>query len=229
MSLAPDPLAAAEASARLVEATSTMRHDVRNKLAAIKNAAFYLKRKSEPTPLWTADKRVPTFFGLIDSELAAADELTGDLAGPSTLFERTVRPVDPFSCVERAVALARVDPGVKLETALGAGASLHADPDELAVGVRCLVENAAEAAPPGSVVSVRAVLEPDRVIIEVTDQGSGVPPDLAVFRPFVTRRPGHAGLGLPIALRVAKKHGGAVAFVEGMRGTCVRMTLLLGV
>jgi CheY-like chemotaxis protein len=46
------------------------RHFVRNRLAAIRNAAFYLQRRVEGTPLWQDDPRVPRFFALIVDELA---------------------------------------------------------------------------------------------------------------------------------------------------------------
>lgn len=229
---APDPLAAAETYARLIEATSTLRHDVGNKLAAIKNAAFYLKRKTEKTALWSEDHRVPTFFGLIDAEMIAAENMIGKLAGPATLFERSPRPLDPITCVARAIELSRLSPEANLKLDVqntAAGLELDADPDELTVAIRCLIENAAEASPAGGTIQVHSRVHEGNLVIDITDEGAGVPADLlaTAFRPFVTGRPGRAGLGLPVALRVARKHGGSVALVEAGRGTCARMTLKL--
>lgn len=218
--------------ARLVEATSTVRHDVGNKLAAIKNAVFYLRRKTEKTELWSEDQRVPTFFGLIDSEMIAAEHMMGNLAGPATLFERAPRALDPLTCVTRAIELARMSPAANLKLdvrSTAPGLELDADPDELSVGIRCLIENAAEASPDGGTIQVQSYVQEGSLVIDITDEGAGVPADLraTAFRPFVTGRPGRAGLGLPVALRVARKHGGSVTLVEPGRGTCARMTLKL--
>ncbi len=52
--------------------------------------------------------------------------------------------------------------------------------------------------------------------IDVTDDGCGVPEDLreTLFLPFVTGRDEGTGLGLPVALAIAREHGGTLAFVS---------------
>ena len=66
------------------------------------------------------------------------------------------------------------------------------------------------------------------VQLEVRDQGPGVPPDLVdeVFRPFVTTKEGHAGLGLATVQSSMKHFGGRVEIVDplGGRGACFRLT-----
>src|SRR5581483_754255 len=66
------------------------------------------------------------------------------------------------------------------------------------------------------------------VQLEVRDQGPGVPPDLLdeVFRPFVTTKEGHAGLGLATVHSSMKHFGGRVEIVDppGGRGACFRLT-----
>jgi two-component system, NtrC family, sensor kinase len=55
---------------------------------------------------------------------------------------------------------------------------------------------------------------PGRVLITVTDDGPGVPPDLVerIFEPFFTTKPEGqgTGLGLSICYRIAEEHGGSV-------------------
>jgi two-component system nitrogen regulation sensor histidine kinase GlnL len=52
--------------------------------------------------------------------------------------------------------------------------------------------------------------------IDVVDDGCGVPEDLreSLFLPFVTGRDEGTGLGLPVALAIAREHGGTLAFVS---------------
>jgi nitrogen-specific signal transduction histidine kinase len=54
------------------DAVQALRHDLRNHLATIRNAAFYLERRMRRTDAWESDKRVPQFFELIERELEAA-------------------------------------------------------------------------------------------------------------------------------------------------------------
>jgi two-component system sensor histidine kinase QseC len=67
------------------------------------------------------------------------------------------------------------------------------------------------------------------VVMEVTDEGAGVPPakrDI-VFERFskaVQGSPG-AGLGLAIVRQVVRMHGGTVSFVPVSSGCCVRVVL----
>jgi signal transduction histidine kinase len=51
-----------------------------------------------------------------------------------------------------------------------------------------------------------------RVVIEVIDDGPGVPADIAtrLFDPLVTGRVGGTGLGLALAKRIAAAHGGSI-------------------
>ncbi|HXK19837.1 MAG TPA: response regulator [Polyangiaceae bacterium] len=70
-----DPLLHTERQAIADELTRGMRHDVRNRLSVIRNAAFYIKRRVSQLELWTTDARIQHFFALIDESVAHADQL----------------------------------------------------------------------------------------------------------------------------------------------------------
>lgn len=61
-----------------------LRHFVRNRLAALRNAAFYLQRRIEPTPIADEDPRVRQFFALILHELAEIEGAIGGRVGAPT-------------------------------------------------------------------------------------------------------------------------------------------------
>jgi signal transduction histidine kinase len=56
------------------EKAAELRHYLRNRFAAIRNAAFYLQKRVATTSLWEEDERVRRFFDLIASELSDADD-----------------------------------------------------------------------------------------------------------------------------------------------------------
>lgn len=79
------------------------------------------------------------------------------------------------------------------------------------------------------VLSVRTAMEQDAVIVEVRDEGPGIPPEVAgrIFEPFFTTRPAGSGpgLGLSVAFGVASAHGGTLELIPVGRGACFRLTL----
>jgi signal transduction histidine kinase len=75
-----------------------------------------------------------------------------------------------------------------------------------------LIDNAADAVAPGGRITLRTARQGGRVLVEVGDDGPGVPPELQarVFDPFVTTKPvgRGTGLGLDIAQRIVLRHHG---------------------
>ena len=66
-------------------------------------------------------------------------------------------------------------------------------------------------------------------VLEVSDNGSGVAPDLRprLFTPFTTTRADGTGLGLALSQRLVERAGGEIALVEGTSGATFRVVLPL--
>lgn len=63
------------------EVASVLRHDLRNKLAVIRNAAFYIRRRLAGTEAWRADPRLEELSGVIQTEATRANELINERLG----------------------------------------------------------------------------------------------------------------------------------------------------
>jgi len=97
-----------------------------------------------------------------------------------------------------------------------------------------LVDNAADAASAdgggGGHVRVRAVREDGWVLVEIVDDGPGVPEEVRdrIFEPFFsTKDVGAVGLGLDLARRAVLRHGGDIRFTSRPGETRFRVRLPL--
>lgn len=101
---------------------------------------------------------------------------------------------------------------------------LYADPDLIAQVIINLLRNAAEA-------SIGHAASPEvrltghrnrhgRTVIEVADNGPGVPEDKAaeMFLPFFTTKPTGTGVGLSLARQIVLAHGGSLTYQRAPEG-----------
>jgi signal transduction histidine kinase len=108
-----------------------------------------------------------------------------------------------------------------------------ADPVRLHQVVANLLDNAARHSPAGGTVTVTASSDAEHLVIEITDEGPGIPPDqrARVFERFTRgeRAAGHSGgtgLGLAIAQWVVELHGGSISVVDAPPPGCrIRVAL----
>jgi len=95
-----------------------------------------------------------------------------------------------------------------------------------------LVLNASDAMPEGGTLTLRTRIEAQRVILEVSDTGSGMdePTRLRCFEPFFTTKGERgSGLGLAMVYGIAQRHGAVVdiASIVG-KGTTFRLVFPIG-
>lgn len=79
-----------------------------------------------------------------------------------------------------------------------------------------LLDNAIDASPKDGTIQIRTAREGDQVLVEITDQGGGIPPEIRdqIFEPFFTTKPvgDGTGLGLDTSYRIVKNHQGDIRF-----------------
>lgn len=111
---------------------------------------------------------------------------------------------------------------------------IAADEDRLTQALSNLLSNAIKYSPEGGNIRVSGRVEPENVVISVSDEGPGLPADELprVFDRFyradtpATRRVAGAGLGLYLAKAVVEAHGGRIwAESEPGRGTTLSFSL----
>jgi signal transduction histidine kinase len=125
-------------------------------------------------------------------------------------------------------AVARAQ-GHSIETVAGSADAVGDEQRTIQIG-RILVENALLHTPPGTTVRIRAGRENGRAVLEVADEGPGIPePQQAqVFDRFYRVDGGvttGSGLGLAIAKELAELMGGAIELESGPGSTVFRLAL----
>lgn len=113
---------------------------------------------------------------------------------------------------------------------------IRADEEALRFTLDALLENAVKYTEPHDTVELRAWAAGGEIVIEVADEGCGVPDDARdrIFDRFAradgarTRTHGGVGLGLAIADATAKAHGGRCSVEPRERGTIFALHLPVG-
>ena len=137
------------------------------------------------------------------------------------------RPCDLAAITEAAAAEVRpVASDHKIDLALEP-TSIEGNPDELHRVALNLIDNGARHTPPGSTITVRVFQRNSEAVLEVADDGPGIPETIEgqVFGRFVrgsgpadATADSGAGLGLSIVRAVATAHGGSVTVSASNHG-----------
>jgi len=201
----------------LLERFSVLAHEVRSPVAALAAIA-----EAYPDADDTTQRRL---LELAEAAVASLERLLEDAAGGSLRLERT--DLGPLAAAAAETAALG---GTAVVAATEAGLEVAGDPDRLRQALDNLIANAIGHSPVGGTVTVTARRADDAVVVEVADEGEGIPEeDLArIFEPgvrLVIDRPG-SGIGLAVARTIARAHGGEVEVRSSPgRGATFRLVL----
>jgi signal transduction histidine kinase len=214
----------AEQLAAVGHLAAGLAHEIRNPLTGIKFLVEAALRPTNPSPLDAEDLR------LIRQEIIRIERTIQGLLD----YARTPPPnrhrLDFRDLVTEAAGIARTRAEAKpvdLRVEVPSNPlPANVDRDQILSLLTNLIFNAIEAAPPGSRVEIRASAAEGMLRVEVSDGGPGIDPTIAdrLFTPFTTTKATGTGLGLTIARRVARDHGGTLSATNRPEGgACFRV------
>jgi two-component system sensor histidine kinase KdpD len=217
---------------------SSVSHDLRSPLAAVIGAASSLSAYGESMP--EADRR--ELLGSIRSEGERLDRYIQNLLDMTRLGSGTMKLQRDWVALDEVLAsatmrLRKLFPSVAVETGIARDLPLlYVHPALIEQALFNILENAAKVSPAGSPVSVSGKRVGDKLVLEITDRGPGIPEDerRRIFDMFYTVRRGDraaagTGLGLTIVRGMIGAHAGKVEALAGPggQGTTIRVTLPL--
>jgi signal transduction histidine kinase len=215
------------------EMAAMIAHEVKNPLAGIEVMAGLLKRK-------VADADAQGALSDIIKEAKMANAIVQEVLDFVRPIRLQVEYTTVLEAVQAAILLAdtkarRGNIAVTVDVAPGLPA-IEGDQHQLTQVFTNLLMNAYEAMNGEGRVRFSAervhvsdgAEGHDEVRVEITDDGPGIPQDVAdrVFEPFFTTKPKGSGLGLAIVRKIVDAHDGRLDLktVPG-RGTSIRVTL----
>jgi two-component system, NtrC family, nitrogen regulation sensor histidine kinase NtrY len=215
-------LLAAQRKAAWAEIARRIAHEIKNPLTPIRLSAERLQRKYLPQ---IKDER-DAFANSTKTIIRQVDSI-GRLINEFSAFARMPAPVFAWESgrelVRQAVHLQQgARPEIRFETQLPeADVRLYCDSQQVAQALTNLLQNAVDSVleqvkqqqdgATSGWVMVRLVETRDRCLIEVHDNGGGLPePTERLTEPYVTMRATGTGLGLAIVKKIMEEHGGSL-------------------
>ena len=199
-------------------------HELRNPLSAISNAAALLDHTNDEAVASRMRsiiaRQVQHLVRIVNDLLDVARVTSGKVVLAKSVVDLAVVAVHAIEALKDADRFV----GVSLDVR-GESAPVLGDETRLEQIATNLIEIACKYTPAGGHVQVRVGVQDGQAELCVTDDGSGIAPDLMphVFEVFVQgertldRAQGGLGLGLPVVKRLVELHGGTVtAFSEGV-------------
>ncbi len=227
---AQDQLVRQERLAVLGQLAGGVGHELRNPLAVMSSAVYFLK-----LIMPDADDRVKRHIGIIENEIGNADKIITDLLDFSRIKSVDREPVPASELVHRALERYPVcDPLTVFVEIPPDLPPVDVDPRQIVQVLGNLLTNACQAMPEQGSVTIRAerrtVESTPMVGILIRDTGTGILPEHMgkLFEPLFTTKPKGIGLGLAVCRKLVDANGGRIE-VQSKPGKGATFTVLLPV
>jgi two-component system sensor histidine kinase HydH len=207
-----------ERLAALGQLSGGLAHELRNPLGTIRASAEMLAKNIPSDSELTAE-----LVGFISTEVDRINSLVTRFLEFARPLELRRRNAELSEVIDRAITqLERSTPRYDVTVYRNYSPDLRPFPFDAELIERViynLLLNAAQATPPGGVITVKTRPVDDNVEISVIDRGSGIASENreSIFNPFFTTKGEGVGLGLAIVSKIVDLHGGKMA-VESESG-----------
>ncbi|MBN1319072.1 MAG: PAS domain S-box protein [Anaerolineales bacterium] len=189
-------------------------HELRNPLAAIKNAVYYLSMVFSEQEI---EPEINDMLNILETEVGASERIINSLLNLARPKLPVWSRVNLNETVRETLSRELPSDVSNIEVVLQLQKDIPqilADPDQLIQILGNLVRNAIQAMKDGGrLVVSTAIDQPEWVVVSVADTGEGIPEQNCekIFDPLFTTKAKGIGLGLAIVKTLVERHGGAIS------------------
>ncbi len=198
--------------ALLGESVSKINHDLRNILSSAQMVTDHLSSIDNPV----VQKLAPRFVTAIDRAIRLCENTLK--YGRADMEKPGLATVDLGNIIDEVIlSLGLADmKDLHFHRQIPAGFTIEADPDQIFRVFLNLTRNALQAMEKSGDITLTARREQDQTIIDITDNGPGIPDRIkaTLFQPFHGSATDGAGLGLAISREIIEAHGGSLTLTH---------------
>jgi signal transduction histidine kinase len=223
---ANERLVKSERLAAIGELAGMIGHDLRNPLAGIKNAAYFLKKKG--TTISEAQSK--EILEIIDKAIDHSDKIINDLLDYAREMHLELTKYGARTLVDEATRTIQVPDRIKIVNHVDEEVGIWVNVDKMMRVFVNLIKNAVDAMPEKGTLEISSCQTKDHVEIAFADTGTGIPEETLqkLFTPLFTTKAQGMGFGLSICKRIVEAHGGTITVkTELNKGTTFTVTLPL--
>jgi signal transduction histidine kinase len=199
-------------------------HDLRNPLASIKNATYFLKKKGTTI----SETQFKEFLEIIDKSIDHSDKIINDLLEYSREMNLTLSKYEACTLVDEALQMVKVPDRIQVTNNVQKAFWIWVNADKMMRVYINLIKNAVDAMPQEGTLEISSCHTKDSMEISFTDTGSGIPKETLekLFTPLITTKAQGMGFGLAICKRIVEAHGGTIKVKTAVNiGTTFTITL----
>lgn len=196
-------------------------HEIRNPMTVVRG---YLQRLTMRDEF----KNHSDEFSLLISELDRANEIITEylsLAKNKITYRSQITLQHVLANIRPLIETEAVQKGITLHWEIIDTAPLWIDENEVRQLILNLYNNGLEASPKNGTITLRTYTLHDYAVLEIEDQGAGIPPTIVekIGTPFVTSKPNGTGLGLPVCYSIAARNNAKIDFTTSNSGTTFKV------
>jgi len=219
-----EKLSNAKRLAAIGELAGMVGHDLRNPLAAIKNAVYFLKKKGA----LIKEEQAKTMLETMEAGIAHSDKIINDLLDYSREMHLELTKYSARTLVDESIAMIEVPDRIQIVNHVYEVTFIWVNSDKMKRVFINLIKNAIEAMPENGTLKISSYQTGDQVEIAFADTGSGIPKETLqkLFTPLFTTKAQGMGFGLAICKRIVEEHGGLITVeTEHGKGTTFKINL----
>jgi len=220
----------AERFASIGELAGMLGHDLRNPLAGIRNANFFLQRRLDSK----LNPQEKAMFENIDKNIDYSNKIINDLLDYASCYSDEVKlelsQVTPKTLIKNATALVVQPKNITIIDETKDTPQFYVDEAKICRSFINILKNAFDAMPKGGEIQVLSVADADKVTLTFKDNGCGMTKETIakLWTPLFTTKAKGMGFGMVICKRNITAHGGKISLESVLgQGTTITVELPL--